>query len=369
VSAKAVPFNDLARSAAALRSELDVAIARVLDSGWFVLGEEGSAFETEFANYCGSAHAIGVASGTDAIELALRALEIGPGDDVITQANTCVPTVAGIERAGATPILCDVERAGGLMDPESLAAAIGPRTRAVLPVHLYGQCADLDAIGVVAAEAGFELIEDCAQAHGAELNGKRAGSIGRLGCFSFYPTKNLGALGDGGAVVTNDHVLAERLRLVREYGQTERYVHVATGVNSRLDELQAAVLRTKLPHLDGWNQRRRELASRYSDAISRTSIRPPAELPGRRHAYHLYVVETEDRAALHAHLESRGVRTAVHYPRPVHGYEPYRSLGDGPVPLTVSEHLCKHVLSIPIFPELTNDEVETVSSALADYTR
>jgi dTDP-4-amino-4,6-dideoxygalactose transaminase len=364
-----VPFNDLARSAAALRSELDAAITRVLDSGWFVLGEEGSAFETEFANYCGSAHAIGVASGTDAIELALRALEIGPGDEVITQANTCVPTVAGIERAGATPVLCDVEHAGGLMDPESLAAAIGPRTQAVLPVHLYGQCADLDAIGVVAGEAGIELIEDCAQAHGAELTGKRAGSIGRLGCFSFYPTKNLGALGDGGAVVTNDDALAERLRLVREYGQTERYVHVTTGVNSRLDELQAAVLRTKLPHLDSWNRRRRELASRYSEAISKTSILPPVELPGRRHAYHLYVVETDDRAALQAHLESRGVRTAVHYPRPVHGYKPYRSLGDGPVPLTVSEHLCERVLSIPIYPELTEEEVEGVSAALADYRR
>jgi dTDP-4-amino-4,6-dideoxygalactose transaminase len=308
-----------------------------------------------------------VASGTDAIELALRALEIGSGDEVVTQANTCVPTVAAIERAGATPVLCDAELSAGLMDPESLAAAIGPGTRAVVPVHLYGQCADLVAIGTVASDAGIEVIEDCAQAHGAELRGRNAGTIGRLGCFSFYPTKNLGALGDGGAVVTDDPVLADRLRLLREYGQTARYVHVTAGVNSRLDELQAAVLRAKLPHLDAWNARRREIASQYSEATSRTSVRPLAELPGRRHAYHLYVVETENRTAFQTHLDGRGIRTAVHYPRAVHGYEPYRSLGDGPVPLTVSEHLCERVVSIPLYPELADDEVEAVSAALAEF--
>jgi dTDP-3-amino-3,4,6-trideoxy-alpha-D-glucose transaminase len=362
-----VPFGDLARSTAALRDEIDTAIARVLDRGWYVLGEEGAEFESEFAAYCGSEHAVGVASGTDAIELALRALEIGPGDEVVTQANTCVPTVAAIERAGATPVLCDAEPSAGLMDPESLVAAIGPQTRAVVPVHLYGQCADLDAISSVTADAGVEVIEDCAQAHGAELRGRKAGTIGRLGCFSFYPTKNLGALGDGGAVVTDDPVLADRLRLLREYGQTERYVHITAGVNSRLDELQAAVLRAKLPHLEGWNGRRREVAARYSEAISSTSIRPLAELPGRRHAYHLYVVETEDRSALQNHLDGCGVRTAVHYPRPIHAYEPYRALGDGPVPLTVSEQLCERVVSIPLYPELTEDEVEAVSVALSEF--
>jgi dTDP-4-amino-4,6-dideoxygalactose transaminase len=362
-----VGFGDLARSTAALRDEIDTALTRVLDRGWYVLGEEGSNFETEFAAYCGSGYAVGVASGTDAIELALRALEIGPGDEVVTQANTCVPTVAAIERAGATPVLCDVERAAGLMDPESLAAAIGPKTRAAIPVHLYGQCADMDAIGAVATKAGIDMIEDCAQAHGAEIRGRQAGTMGRLGCFSFYPTKNLGALGDGGAVVTDDLELADRLRLLREYGQTERYVHVTTGVNSRLDELQAAVLRAKLPHLDGWNGRRREIASRYSDTISGTSIRPLAELPGRRHAYHLYVVESEDRVALQTHLAAHGIRTAVHYPKPVHGYDPYRALNDGPVPLTVSERLCEHVLSIPLYPELAEYEVETVAAALAEF--
>jgi dTDP-4-amino-4,6-dideoxygalactose transaminase len=366
-SPTAVPFGNLARSTAALRDEIDAAIARVLDRGWYVLGEEGAEFEPEFAAYCGSENAVGVASGTDAIELALRALEIGPGDEVVTQANTCVPTVAAIERAGATPVLCDAEPSAGLMDPESLAAAISPQTRAVVPVHLYGQCADLDAIGSVAADADVELIEDCAQAHGAELRGRKAGTMGRLGCFSFYPTKNLGALGDGGAVVTAEPALADRLRLLREYGQTERYVHVTAGVNSRLDELQAAVLRAKLPHLDGWNTRRGEIASRYSEAISRTSIRPLAELPGRSHAYHLYVVETENRTALQTHLDARGIQTAIHYPRPVHGYEPYRSLGDGPVPLTVSEQLCERVVSIPLYPELTDDEAEAVSAALSEF--
>jgi dTDP-4-amino-4,6-dideoxygalactose transaminase len=253
------------------------------------------------------------------------------------------------------------------MDPESFAGAISSRTRAVVPVHLYGQCSDVDAIASVAAQAGIEVIEDCAQAHGAELRGRRAGTIGRLGCFSFYPTKNLGALGDGGVVVTDDDELAARLRLLREYGQTERYVHVATGVNSRLDELQAAVLRTKLPHLDEWNARRREIARRYSDALEGTSIRALAELPGRFHAYHLYVVEANDRPRFEAHLDRRGVRTAIHYPRPIHGYQPYSSLGDGPVPLTVSEDLCEHVLSIPLYPELRNDEVEAVAAALGEF--
>jgi dTDP-3-amino-3,4,6-trideoxy-alpha-D-glucose transaminase len=367
VSSKPVPFNDLARRATTVRNELDAAIARVLDSGWFVLGEEGSAFETEFAAYCGSAHAIAVASGTDAIELALRALEIGPGDEVITQANTCVPTVAAIERAGATPVLCDVEPTAGLMDPESLAAAMGPKTRAAVPVHLYGQCADVDAIGVVAAEAGIEVIEDSAQAHGAELHGRRAGTLGRLGCFSFYPTKNLGAFGDGGAIVTDDDALAERLRLIRQYGQTDRYVHVTRGVNSRLDELQAAVLRVRLPHVDDWNHRRRGIAAAYTDALAGKPVRPLRVFEARFHVFHLFVVDADDRAALQAHLDQRGVRTLVHYPYPVHAHEPYRSLGEGPVPLGVSERFCERILSIPLYPELTDGEVEVISAALAEF--
>lgn len=366
-SPTAVPFAALDRSTAALRDELDAAMARVLERGWFVLGEEGRAFEAEFADFCDAAHAIGVGSGTDALELGLRALEIGPGDEVVTQANTCVPTVSAIERAGATPILCDVEPNAGTMDPESLRDAIGPKTRAVIPVHLYGQCADIDAIAAVARETNLEVIEDCAQAHGAELRGRRAGTIGRLGCFSFYPTKNIGAFGDGGAIVTNDDELAERLRLVRQYGQADRYVHIARGVNSRLDELQAAVLRVKLPYLAGWNRRRREIAATYTEALRGTAVRPLRVLEGRCHVFHLFVVEADDRAAVRAQLEERGIRTLIHYPRPVHGHEPYRALSVGAVPLDVSERLCERILSIPLYPELTDAEVEVVAAGLAAF--
>jgi dTDP-3-amino-3,4,6-trideoxy-alpha-D-glucose transaminase len=364
-SPTAVPFAALDRSTAELRPELEAAIRRVLERGWFVLGEEGEAFEAEFAAFCGAAHAVGVGSGTDAIELALRVLEIGRGDEVVTQANTCVPTVSAIERAGATPVLCDVEPEAGTMDPESLRGAIGPRTRAVVPVHLYGQCADVDAIATVAREAGIEVIEDCAQAHGAQLRGLGAGTIGRMGCFSFYPTKNLGAFGDGGAIVTDDDALAERLRLVRQYGQTDRYIHVTAGVNSRLDELQAAVLRVKLPRVEGWNRRRREIANTYTHALAGKPVRPLRVLEGRHHVFHLFVVDAGDRAALQAHLDDRGIRTLIHYPHPVHWHEPYRDLSDGPVSLEVSERFCERILSIPLYPELTDGEVEAVSAALA----
>jgi len=359
-----IPFNELRRGLAEHRRQLDAAIARVLDSGWYVLGPEGKAFEEEFALASGAAHAVGVGSGTDAIELALRALGIGPGDEVVTQANTCVPTVAAIERAGATPVLCDVEAEAGTMDPASLAGALSEKTRAVVPVHLYGQCAETDAIAALCAERGIEVVEDCAQAAGAELRGRPAGTIGRLGCFSFYPTKNLAALGDGGAVVTNDEALAERLRLVRQYGQSDRYRHVAEGVNSRLDELQAAVLRTRLPHLQRWNQRRGEIAAAYTEALADTRVRPLAQLEGRRHVFHLFVVDAPDRDALRAHMQEAGIETLIHYPTPIHGHPPYRRLADGPVPLAVSERLCERILSVPLYPELRDDEVERVAEAL-----
>jgi dTDP-4-amino-4,6-dideoxygalactose transaminase len=353
-----VPFADLKRGTVALRAELDAAAARVLDSGWYVLGEEGRAFEQEFAAFVGSGFAVGVANGTDAIELALRALGIGPGDEVITQANTCVPTVAGIERAGAAAVLCDVEPEAGTMDPESVRAAIGARTRAIVPVHLYGQCADVDAILEVAGD--IPMIEDCAQAHGAELRGRAAGTMGTLGCFSFYPTKNLGALGDGGTVTTSDEALAERLRLLRQYGQTDRYHHEERGVNSRLDELQAAFLRVKLAHLRAGNERRAAIAAAYDEALAGTEARPLARLPERRHVFHLYVAELPDRDAFQERLADAGVGTLVHYPEPVHGHPPYRSLGDGPVTLSNAERLAKHVVSLPLYPELTDEEVHHV---------
>jgi dTDP-3-amino-3,4,6-trideoxy-alpha-D-glucose transaminase len=360
-------FNDLARGVEATRSELDAAVARVLSSGWFVLGTEGQAFEEELASELGARHAVGVASGTDAIELALRALELGPEDEVVTQANTCVPTVCAIERAGAIPVLCDVELEAGTMDPESLRGAIGERTRAVIPVHLYGQCSDTDAVLEACSGRDIAVVEDCAQAIGAELRGQKAGTIGALGCFSFYPTKNLAALGDGGAVVTDDHTLAERLRLVRRYGEAERYDHVTVGVNSRLDELQAAVLRTRLPRLADWNARRNEIAGTYTEALAESDVRALPRLEERSHVYHLYVVDAPDRDALQRHLDDHGIGTLIHYPKPVHAHPPYRRLGDGPVPLKVSERLCSRILSLPIYPELRDDEVERVAKALQSF--
>jgi dTDP-3-amino-3,4,6-trideoxy-alpha-D-glucose transaminase len=365
-SLSAIPFNDLRRGVAELRDDLDAALARVLDSGWFVLGNEGQVFEEEFAAAVDAPYAVGVGSGTDALELALRALGIGPDDEVVTQANTCVPTVSAIERAGATPVLCDVEAEAGTMDPDSLRGALGAKTRAVVPVHLYGQCADVDAILDLCSEQGIAVVEDCAQAVGAELRGRQAGSIGTLGCFSFYPTKNLAALGDGGAVVTGDAEVAERLRLLRQYGQTDRYRHVTEGVNSRLDEVQAAILRTRLPHLQRWNARRAEIASAYAHALAETPVRPLARLEGRNHVFHLFVVEAPDREALRAHLEEAGIGTLIHYPTPIHGHPPYRSLATGPVTLSVSERLCERILSLPIYPELRDDEVERVTETLRD---
>jgi dTDP-4-amino-4,6-dideoxygalactose transaminase len=358
-----VSFADLRQANKPLRGELDAALARVLDSGWFVLGEEGRAFEKEFAEFVGSRFAVGVASGTDAIELALRALDVGPGDEVVTQANTCVPTIAGIERTGASPVLCDVEPDGATMDLDSLRGAIGARTKAIVPVHLYGQCADVDAILDMAGE--IPVVEDCAQAHGAELRGRAAGTIGTLGCFSFYPTKNLGALGDAGAVTTDDEGLAERLRLARQYGQADRYHHVERGVNSRLDEIQAAILRAKLPRLHGWNERRRTIAAAYDEAIAGTTVRPLARLPERVHAFHLYVVEVPDRQPFQTRMSEAGVSTLVHYPEPVHGHPPYRPLGDGPVGLEVAERLARHIVSLPLHPELRDDEVEHVARSAA----
>jgi dTDP-4-amino-4,6-dideoxygalactose transaminase len=360
-------FNDLARGVEAMRGELDAAVARVLSSGWFVLGTEGQAFEEELASELRVRHAVGVASGTDAIELALRALELGAGDEVVTQANTCVPTVSAIERAGATPVLCDVEPEAGTMEPESLRGAIGERTRAVVAVHLYGQCSDTDAVREACSGRDIAIVEDCAQAIGAELRGRRAGTIGMLGCFSFYPTKNLAALGDGGAVVTDDDALAERLRLVRRYGEAERYNNVTAGVNSRLDELQAALLRTRLPHLAGWNARRLEIADAYSAALVDSDVRPLARLDDRNHVYHLYVVEAPDRNALQRHLDDHEIGTLIHYPKPVHAHPPYRRLGDGPVSLAVSERLSSRILSLPIYPELRDDEVERVAEALQSF--
>jgi dTDP-4-amino-4,6-dideoxygalactose transaminase len=359
-----VPFLDLSRQVAALRDELDAAIAVVLDSGRFVGGEPVERFERQFAEWCGVPHAVGVASGTDALTLALRAVGVRPGDEVITVANTCVPTVAGIEQSGATPVLVDALRESMTIDAERVVEAIGPHTRAIVPVHLYGRCADMDPLLDLAREHDLKVVEDCAQAHGAEYRGKRAGTMGDAATFSFYPTKNLGALGDGGAVVAKDEDVASAVRQLRSYGEAHQYHSVrAGGRNSRLDTLQAAVLSVKLRHLDDWNARRRAIAARYHKALAAAGLPVPAGQSDGEHVYHLYVVPVVDRDAFRRRLAKSGVETLVHYPHAVHEHPAYERLAK-PGRLERSERLCREVVSLPLYPELTDGEVDAVIAAL-----
>ena len=362
-----VPFNDLRPLVRALASELRGATERVMASGWFVLGPELEAFEREFADYLGRAHAVGVASGTDAIELSLRALDIGPGDEVITVSHTAVATVLAIERTGATPVLCDIDPRTYTLSPAAVRAAIGARSRAIVPVHLYGHPADMDALGSLAARHGLAVVEDCAQAHGARFRGRRVGSFGELAAFSFYPTKNLGALGDGGAVATDDAALAERLRRLRNLGQRDRYHHVERGQNSRLDELQAAVLRVKLAHLDRHNEIRRGLAAAYRGRLRGAA--PPEEGPGCEHVFHLFVARHPRRDELQRGLAARGVETLIHYPIPVHLQEAYRSLGVRPGRLPQTEAAAREVLSLPLFVGLDARRQDEVLDAVEECCR
>ncbi len=349
------------------RAEVDEAIGRVLAGGRYILGPEVEAFEAEFAAYVGVRFGIGVASGTDALVLALRAAGVGPGDEVVTVSHTAVATVAAIELAGARPVLVDIEPDYYTLDPARLERAIGPRTRAVVPVHLYGQPADLGPILEVARRYGLRVVEDCAQAHGAVYRGRRVGAWGDLGAFSFYPTKNLGGFGDGGMVVTDDPELAGRVRLLREYGWAERYVSSVAGFNSRLDELQAAVLRVKLRHLEADNRRRAEIAARYDAGLAGTAVRPPKVRPGATHVYHLYVVRSGRREELRAFLARRGVGTAVHYPVPVHLQPAYRGRVRVAGSLAETERAAREVLSLPIYPELTDGEVATVIESIRAF--
>ena len=362
---EAVPQFDLRAQMQERSSEIAAAIARVLRSGHFILGSELEAFEAALADYCGVAHAVGVASGTDALELALRAAGIGPGDEVITVSHTFVATPLAVRAVGATPVFVDVAPEDGLMDPGLAAAAVGPRTRAIIPVHLYGRCVEMEPLLALAQVHGLVVIEDAAQAHGALWRGQRAGAIGDIGCFSFYPTKNLGALGDGGAVVTASDELDRRLRLVRNYGQSRKYHHDTYGRNSRLDELQAAVLTAKLPLLDAFNARRRSVASRYRDALSVGSDLLPLEADLNHDAVHQAVVRTADRDGLQRFLAARGIGTQIHYPVPAHRQAIFVELLHEPLPVT--EQLAAEVLSLPMYPELTDQQVEHVCSALRDW--
>ncbi len=358
-----VPFLDVAAGHRELRAELDAAYARVMDSGWFVLGAEVVAFEREFAEYCGARHAIGVANGLDALELILTAVGIGAGDEVIVPGHTFIATWLSVSRSGATPVPVDCRLETANMDPDAIDAAITPRTRAIVAVHLYGLPAAMDAIRAIADRHGLRLFEDAAQAHGASIGGRRAGTLGDAAAFSFYPGKNLGALGDGGAVVTDDDGLSERVGVLRNYGSRRKYVHEVAGANSRLDELQAAFLRVKLRHLDDWNARRRLVAQRYRDAL--------ADLPGIEllslpheveHAWHLFVVRSRARDRLMRHLEDAAIESLIHYPVAPHRSGAYAaSIGRG---LPASDELAATVLSLPIGPHLSGEEQDAVVDAL-----
>ncbi|MBN1605526.1 MAG: DegT/DnrJ/EryC1/StrS family aminotransferase [Polyangiaceae bacterium] len=351
------------------KADIDQALAGVLSSGRYILGEQTRAFETEFAGYIGVTHAVGVGSGTEALHLALRACDVGPGDEVITVAHTAVATVAAVELSGATPVLVDVEPETLTLDPNRFEQAVTERTRAVIPVHLYGHPVDMDPLLGVARRRGLRVIEDAAQAHGALYHGRRVGSLGDAGCFSFYPTKNLGAFGDGGAVVTDDTALAERVRLLREYGWAERYVSHVSGYNSRLDELQAAVLRVKLRWLDEANAARARLAALYREGLADRGLTLPIVRQGAQHAHHLYVVRSQERDALRAHLESRGVGSLVHYPVPVHLQPAYRDRLPGSESLPVTELAARQVLSLPMFPELTPSDASRVVETIGEFQR
>lgn len=350
---------------AQLKAELDDAVQRVMASGWFILGPEVEAFEAEFAAYHDLPHAVGVANGTDAIELALRAYDIGAGDEVITVAHTAMPTVTAIEATGATPILIDIHTDSFLMDASQLDAAISPRTKAIIPVHLYGQMADMDAIMAIAEQHNLLVIEDCAQAHGARYKGKIAGTMGHIASFSFYPTKNLGAYGDGGAILTRDTQIAERLRRIRFYGQGGRYLNVERGTNSRLDEMQAAILRVKLQHLDQHNAERHALAETYTRLLQGVAgVITPPELNGRFHAHHLYVIRVPNRDALMAALKERGVGSLIHYPVPIHLQDSHADLNLPAGSLPVTEQIAGEILSLPLYIGLTTPEVEAVVNAV-----
>lgn len=349
---------------AAHKAEIDAAVAKVLAAGRYVLGEEVAAFEHEFSALCGCCHGVGVNSGTDALILALRALAIGIGDEVITVSHTAVAAVAAIVAVGASPVLVDIDPVTFTIDPAAVERAIGPKTRAIVPVHLYGLPADMDAIVAISERHGLKVIEDCAQAAGARHRGRRVGSIGDVGCFSFYPTKNLGAIGDGGMIVTSDAGLAERVRKLRQYGWDEKRISCLDGVNSRLDEIQAAILRAKLPYLDADNARRAEIAEFYGNALAGSELTTPSFPSGREHVYHLYVVRSAAREQTIEALSRAGVAAGVHYPVPVHLQPAFRGRGFDPWPLPQSEKAAAEVLSLPMYPELSYDEIDAVVDAV-----
>ena len=359
-----IPFIDLRPQNDVLRSELEAALGRVLDSGAYTLGPEVAAFEEEFAAWCGVPHAVAMNSGTTALHLALLAAGVGPGDDVITTPFTFIATACAIRYVGANPVFADIDFATRNLDPEAARKALTPRTRALLPVHLYGQTADMDPLRVLAERHGLVVIEDAAQAHGASYRGASAGGLGALGCFSFYPTKNLGALGEGGLVTTRDAKLADALRLLRDWGTREKYQHELVAYNARMDAFQGAVLRVKLRRLTAWNEERRAIAARYQELLPGLGLEPPLEAPGCRHVWHVYTVRVPERERVAASLRQQGIGTAVVYPRPLHLQPAFADLGLGAGSFPVAERAARELLGLPMYPGLPKDGPERVVAAL-----
>ncbi|MGB8442621.1 MAG: DegT/DnrJ/EryC1/StrS family aminotransferase [Candidatus Acidiferrales bacterium] len=364
-----IPFVDLQAQYQTIAPEINAAIQGVLDRSDYILGDEVRLFEDDFAKYIGTAHALSVGSGLDALELALRGYGIGPGDEVITAANTFIATVLAIVAVGAKPVLAEMDPITYNIAPAAIEAAITSRTRGIMPVHLYGQPADMEPIVAIARKHNLLLIEDAAQAHGAKYAGKRAGSWGHAAAFSFYPGKNLGAYGDGGIITTNDAAVAEKIRYLRNYGQKVKYEHVIAGTNSRLDTIQAAILRVKLRYLDRWNALRNEHAAAYSAALADGPFVPPKIAANRSHIFHLYVVQAENRAATQELLIQRGIATGIHYPIPIHLQEACKSLGYRRGDFPVTEEAAARILSLPIFPELTAQQREFITDTLLQSAR
>ncbi len=364
-----IPLTRLDNADPALMAELLAVVERVARSASFTFGPELEAFEAEFASYCGTAHAIGVSSGTEALALVLRAIGIGPGDEVIVPANSFIATAEAVSLTGATPRFADVDPQTALITAETATEALSDRTRGIIPVHLYGRSVELAPLLSLARERGIAVIEDAAQAHGAALHGRRVGSIADAGCFSFYPAKNLGGWGDGGAVITDDAQLADRVRLMRSHGERTRYEHEVIGTTGRLDALQAAILRVKLRHLDTWNSGRRHVAAKLSEALAGSSVAPPVALrPGEDHVFHQFVVEASDRDGLRRHLASSGVATAIHYPKPIHRTPAYAWCDQPAGSLPVSERLALQICSLPVHHSMTDQEIARIGAAARAFS-
>lgn len=362
-----IPLVDLATQSQQIRDEVLRRMSEVIDAGRYILGEEVAEFERQFANYCQVPHCVGVANGTDALHLALRALEIGPGDEVITVGNSFAATAFAIAYTGASAVFVDIDPASYNLDPGLIEQAISGKTKAIIPVHLYGQPAAMESICEIAKRHQLKIVEDCAQSHGAEIHGKRCGSFGDIGCFSFYPGKNLGAFGDGGAIVTQDSTLAERLHLLRNYGQRVKNRHDLLGYNCRLDTLQACVLLTKMQYIERWTEQRRQVAEWYAQELRDTGLILPEELEGNRHVYHLYVVRHPQRDALMQHLAGRKIYCGVHYPNPLFTAVPFENCATMPWSLPVCSRYAREILSLPMYPEMTRELVVRVANSIKEF--